>query len=58
MPHDDEKEVPARCNNLERRRGAYVYTCKPNRTMRLAGRLECGVVAVNAQFTGAIAFSE
>ncbi|UPJ63724.1 NAD-dependent succinate-semialdehyde dehydrogenase [Bradyrhizobium sp. 191] len=54
LPFDDEAEVIARANDTEMGLAAYVYTQDLARTMRVADRLEYGMVAVNTpKFTGA-----
>ncbi len=54
FPFDDEQEVLVRANATEMGLAAYVYTNDLARAMRLADRLEYGMVAVNTpKFTGA-----
>ncbi|MHC4049406.1 aldehyde dehydrogenase family protein [Bradyrhizobium sp. 25ACV] len=52
LPFDDEEEVLARPNSLERCQGGYAYPQKPSVVMRLAGSLECGMFATT-QIDGA-----
>lgn len=53
LPFDTEDEVIARANNSEMGLAAYVYTADLSRAMRMANRLEYGMVALNTpKFTG------
>jgi aspartate-semialdehyde dehydrogenase len=54
LPFDNEAEVTCRANASEMGLAAYIYTTNLARAMRLAERLEYGMVSVNtASFTGA-----
>ncbi len=53
-PFDEEKEVLARANRSPYGLGAYVFTRDLNRALRLADRLESGIIGINDPLPAAI----